>query len=617
MQFASAGPDRCKCFAYAQTEMRRLLGRIGIEAGVSATIVSAAYCLQLRRDSAGLSVPPSLEGLQSDGYVIRITAEEIVLAAPTAKGVLNAVYDLAQRLGYVFLLPGATGERAPARREFHLPEGEMRANPRFKHRGIFWQPLEIKDYTVEEWLRFHAKLRFNAVSHQASSLALCEELGLRLEVGDHGLSHLLPREQFTEHPEYFRMFQPEDFRGKRQSDSNLCITNPQARRIVQENYHKKLANLEGVYAEHAWADDLPAGGWCLCAACRAFSPADQAMLATRVLAEVVAQHQLPHRVPMLAYHDTMYPGRQIAPPREAFLLFAPRERCYGHALDDASCPRNRFYLQALREWTQCFAGSDDAHTFEYYFDQILFRGLHPFLPQIILDDMRVYESHGIQTHLFLQVGGAAVAPEFNALVFAQGCWDRDLTAEAFMAQLAAGLAPDDPAPVRHYLQQRAEIFTDALRMCQHDTGIYLDYRWLPETTHPFGEEIAQVYAQRSGELRQAAEALAPATLNQVPPPEDWRNREANQARFEACELQVMAHQQTGLNRLAQFQNTGDQEKRRQGMAALEQARNAFVEAAAAARTAQIPENCWYFGNINKWLTDEFARKIALYREYEA
>lgn len=385
------------------------------------------------------------------------------------------------------------------------------------------------------------------------------------------------------------MFQPEDFGGKRQSDSNLCITNPQARRIVQENYQKKLAGLDGIYAEHAWADDLPAGGWCLCAGCRAFSPADQAMLATRARAEVIAKNHLPQRVPMLAYHDTMFPGHQITPPAESFLLFAPRERCYGHALDDASCPRNRFYLQALRKWTQHCAGLDDAHTFEYYFDQILFRGMHPFLPDIILQDMRVYESYDIQTHLFLQVGGAAVAPEFNALVFAQGCWDRELTAETFMTQLAAALAPDDPAPVRNYLLRRAEIFTDALRRCHHDTGIYLDYRWLPETTHPFGTEIAEVYAQRSQELGAAADLLESAGQTQAAPRDEWKRREAGRARFEACELQVMAHQQAALNQLARFQNTGDHEARRQGKASFELARGALVESAAAARTAQIPE----------------------------
>ena len=36
-----------------------------------------------------------------------------------------------------------------------------------------------------------------------------------------------------------------------------------------------------------------------------------------------------------------------------------------------------------------------AHTFEYYLDRVLFRGLYPTLPQVILGDMRIYEEHGV------------------------------------------------------------------------------------------------------------------------------------------------------------------------------------------------------------------------------
>ena len=41
--------------------------------------------------------------------------------------------------------------------------------------------------------------------------------------------------------------------------------------------------MEGAYAIHAWGDDLPAGGWCLCPSCRSFSPEDQSMIAMNLL----------------------------------------------------------------------------------------------------------------------------------------------------------------------------------------------------------------------------------------------------------------------------------------------------------------------------------------------
>lgn len=144
---------------------------------------------------------------------------------------------------------------------------------------------------------------------------------------------------------------------------------------------------------------------------RALSPTDQSMLAMRSLAEVVAEENLPLRIPVLAYHDTLFPGTQIDVSKECFLLFAPRERCYGHALNDPSCKRNQIFCRALKDWINKFEGIDDAHTFEYYFDQILFLGIHPFLLSIIIEDTHFYEKQKIGCHMSPQVGGSAIAPE--------------------------------------------------------------------------------------------------------------------------------------------------------------------------------------------------------------
>ena len=182
-------------------------------------------------------------------------------------------------------------------------------------------------------------------------------------------------------------------------------------------------------------------------------------------------------MPFLAYHDTMFPGKQIDPPRRSFLLFAPRERCYGHALDDNNCPRNRHYLQALQEWTGTFREFDDNHTFEYYFDQILFRGMYPFVPSVIIDDARVYESHAIECHMSLQVAGPAIAPEYNMILFSRTAWEAGLTAEQFYDELDVKMGAT--GAWRDYLRRRADVFADALRFCYHDLDVYLDYRWLP------------------------------------------------------------------------------------------------------------------------------------------
>jgi len=616
------GKPATVCQRYAVAELSRLLGRIGVKAaaheegGDSGTV-----WIVLRASGSRERVSlPSLDLVRADGYALRVATSGVALTARSAKGLLNAVYDLAERYGFLFLMPGAEGEWAPditAGRPM-IEAGDWSCNPRFAHRGVFGG-AGTAPYTEEEWLRFHAKLRFNAQACVSDNgLAVAAEVGLRVEQGGHGMAELLPRDLFEKHPELFRLFQPEDFGGKRMPDSNFCGAHPEVRRIVKENFSKKVRVLsaQGVYALHAWADDLPGNGWCMCPKCRALPASDQAMLAMKMQAEAIAEAGVSMRVPVIAYHDTMYPGRILSAPREGFLLFAPRERCYGHALDDPGCPKNRWYFQALREWMEKFAGINDTHTFEYYFDQCLFRGLYPYLPDVILGDMTAYERAGIETHMSLQTAGPIIAPEFNMLLFARAQWDTALTPERFAKELAARLAPGDPGPWQAYLDTRRRVFQDALRVCHHGNDVYFDYRWLPETTHPFGAEIARAYAANAVILDAAVSALERSTGSAQP--ERTRMlvaREAGRARFEAAELRVMHKQQEGVNAFAQYLDGGGLEPLRAGLASFREALTLLDLSYKAAQAAGLPDGKTYYYVLNRnWFKKEFERKILDYEQ---
>lgn len=595
------------CQRYAHAELVRLLARAGIR--VEPGRPTGSGCT-LALAKPGAAVPkPDLRGLRHDGYRIRVFQDGVLLCAREAKGLLNAVYDLAERIGFLFLLPGEAWEWPPEKLRT-LPIRDERINPRFPHRGVFWQPLEnCRDFGMDDWLRFYAKLRFNALAVDGNpDPERIRELGLRLERGGHGLSDLLPRGLFEKRPELFRMFQPEDFKGKRVADSNFCPTHPDARRLVKESFTRRLAEIGPVHALHAWADDLPGGGWCLCPSCRSLSPADQAQLAMRTLCEAVREAGSKVRIPVIAYHDTMFPGATIRPPKESFYLFAPRERCYGHALDDDACPLNRNYLKALRQWSALYAGRGDAHTFEYYFDQILFRGLYPFLPEVMLRDLATYERHGIECCLSLQVAGPELVPEQNLLLFSRAHWDRTLTASRFRREWAERLRGVGSVWAA-FLEARGRCFQEALRMCGHPYGIYLDYRWLPENDSVFGREQVSRYARAATALARAARGLrVPAGTPE--PVKDWLARERARAAFEAAELRAMAAQQAGLNALGRWYNSGRVTDLARGLAALREAVRRLATARAAAKRFGLSPDSWYFQNINAWIRRELLAKIA-------
>ncbi len=602
------------CYEYAVSELTRLLEGLGVESNVVAAADDAfGWRLELRPDGGALSPtsPGVPEGIVADGFLLDVSPRGVVLSATTPKGILNAVYELAERLGYLFLYPGPEGEWPPLNgRPMALQPGRALVNPRFPHRGIF------NGSSSEEWASFYAKVRFNALC-QPTDRELAERLGLRIEIGGHDLDTLLPRGRLEENPDIYRMDLPSDFFGKRVSDYNFCVASREAKRIIQENYREKLKELsaEGVYAWHAWPEDLPGGGWCQCPTCRSFVASDQAMQAMRILAEVVRDEELPMRVPMLVYHDTLFPGGKIQPPPESFLLYAPRTRCYGHALDDPSCCVNRTHLGALEEWVEQFAGIDDAHTFEYYLDRVLFRGLYPFLPRVILDDMGVYEEHGIESHICLQVGTSFVPILMmtNLLVFARGMWDAEMTADGFIEALASRILPEDPEPWIHYLSERAAVFAHVMRW-EHEGHLWADYRWIPETTAPVGQEMATIYRKGSKNLAESAAALAEA----VSP--DWPERvrvlavsEVKRSQFEAAEVRAMLYQQEAANHIGGYLSTASMDSLEQGVADLEQTVVQFDTALGKAREARIKEGDYYY-MYNEWITKEIRDKLAHWRK---
>ena len=598
----------------AAAEAERLLGRLDIGCRTIQGHSRRGFALTVTVAGARSVTPRTGFGaIRHDGFHLAVTAAGVAISAPTAKGVLNGLYDLAERLGYLFLMPGDEGEWAPDPIR-PVPAGNATVNPRFPHRGVFGG-LSVPPFTADQWLAFFAKLRFNA--HSGGEVAACARLGIRPERGGHGMAELLPRKLFETRPELFRMFQPEDFAGRRMADANFCPTHPETARMVRGNFRRQLAGLAGVYAVHAWADDLPAGGWCMCPRCRAFTPSDQSQLAMNLQAEAIRLASAPMRVPTIAYHDTLFPGRQIRPAPECFLLYAPRERCYAHALDDPRCARNRIFLNALRAWTARFAGHDDAHTFEYYCDQILYRGHYPFLPEVILGDMRVYEQAGIESHMTLQVGGALAAPDFNQLLFARAHWDAALTPSGFITSLAGRLDPAHSAPWRHYLSARAAAYTAAFAVCEITEDIYFDYRFMPELADARGAKLVHRQGQGTDKLEQAAGKLAASAKTLSPRAAGLAAREAARARFEAADLRAMQLHQAGLNGVAAYLNTRDRRTLKAALTELGRARKQLARAAAQQRRGaphgRADKWGYYPGFVKAWSDKEIAAKIAVYR----
>ena len=119
-----------------------------------------------------------------------------------------------------------------------------------------------------------------------------------------------------------------------------------------------------------------------------------------IAAELAADSNAPP-IAYLAYHDTIEPDPGLRPLDNVWFEWAPRERCYSHAIDDPACEINPRYLESLKRYIDIFNGR--GHIFEYYADAILFGGLGFATPAVIASDLRAYRALGIDQHLVSDV----------------------------------------------------------------------------------------------------------------------------------------------------------------------------------------------------------------------
>ena len=377
-----------------------------------------------------------LSGLREDGFIIRSVGPDIVLLGKGDRGDLYACYAFLERLGVRWYFPGSQYEVVPHtainwRETYNISE-----SPAFRKRILFYWPY---NYTsVEDWIDFAAKLRLNCIMFHYTWPArdwyinlrpqLAPQIrkrGLEIEVGGHFLSSFLPRNLIKTHPDWFRL----NKQGQRVNDYNLDPFNSGALNYIASGAANYLLKMPNATLFHLWADDIEGGGWSHDTGKERYTPSDQALL---VYNDVITRlrKKLPHaRLSFLAYHDTVFPPRVVKPAPGIAFFYAPRERCYAHALDDPTCALNQQYRKALETALPKFNRSD-AEVFEYYTDEILFENLtDPPLPDVIRKDAQYYHRLGIPAVGSLMTNTSNfTTPATNMFLYAEALWNpnRDL-----------------------------------------------------------------------------------------------------------------------------------------------------------------------------------------------
>jgi hypothetical protein len=394
-------------------------------------------------------------GPANDGFVIAPRAEAVAVSAESGAAIVHGVYRLLAQLGAGFSLDGRfTAPQLCG--PFPWSLAAERFEPAFTRRAFvsdimtyhYEDPARLKLHLEEDrrfltWLGWQGINRFFYIRHARDTRARIDELvpvlrerGIGAEYGGHILQLLLERERFANAPDCFPL-RPD---GRRNAQGNLCASNPAAIEVVCRNALAYLREYPEIQLFHIWGADVWEGAWCACPRCVRFSPQLQYMRVVNAIAQRVARLNERLEVAYLAYHDTIEPDPKLAPFANVSFEWAPRERCYRHAIDDPRCTTNRRYWDALRRYTDLFCGR--GHIFEYYADALLFGGLSFATPAIIERDLRAYHTLGLRSVSCLTFGAYSVlAYPVNLIAFAASSRTSESGARRAVANAATARHP--------------------------------------------------------------------------------------------------------------------------------------------------------------------------------
>ncbi len=447
--------------------------------------------------------------LSGDSFEISRAGGAIALSAATERAMLHGAWDLLERLG-ARIVPGAA-PLYPRADPSKLSLKPYRVEPAFKRRA-FASDLMTWNYSFADRLAMHLEFdrgfipwmarrgvnAFEYIRHAHDTRLRIDELvplhtdwGIGCEYGGHVLQIVMPREKFESNPEFFPMG-PD---GNRRARGNLCVSNPDALRIACDGALRYLRDYPENEILHIWGADVRNGAWCSCPQCRAMSPQLQYMKVVNAIASAQQPAAGGAPVAYLAYHDTIDPDPALRPLPNVWFEWAPRERCYAHAIDDGACPTNPRYLESLKRYLQIFEGR--GHVFEYYADAILFGGLGFASPGVIARDLRAYRALGLESISCLTFGAySMLAYPANIEAFVRGTRCPEFDPAHTLDDTSAGRHPE-----------AADAMAKAYRAIENASALMLDYAdvMCPYTIAP--RNAAAKKAQIAKALTQVKKAI--------------------------------------------------------------------------------------------------------------
>lgn len=411
-------------------------------------------------DTGGKAVAGGERALgEKDSYAYSSKGSGIYFYGNSPRSAMYAVFSfLEDQLGVRWFARDCT--RVPQVREYSFAKIGKTSTAAIAMRQIGYKECENGRWCA------HNKVNGNHVSGDWGGSD--EFYGVHSSTG-----YISASEYFDSHPEYFALRG-----GQRTRDGQLCLTNPDVRRILTQ---KLLATIEQnpgpVIYDLSQADNR---NYCTCPECEAMAAKYGAQsgvwiwLVNQVAREV--RKRFPNKfVGTFAYQYTRTPPTGIVPDSNVVVRLCSIECCFMHSLEGCSEDLNKKFLDDIRTWAKI---APHLYIWDYVvaYSQYLapFPNLEVLGPNIAT--FQKYNSIGVFEEAQYQSLHGELS-ELRAYMLSKLLWDPAIPADSLAREFIDGYYGKAAPAVREYCQMMERLVTPDTHMGIYPNvhnGIYSD-----------------------------------------------------------------------------------------------------------------------------------------------
>ena len=374
--------------------------------------------------------------LGNDGFIIKTFGKKLLIAGSTAQGTQNAVYSFIESyLGCRLYAPDA--EIIPTTKTIELGQLNRIEKPFFTFREV--HGYAPHDTLYRNWHKLHLK----GVNSPAWGMFV------------HTFIKLLPPDSlFASHPEYYSQVG-----GIRVADGQLCLSNPQVYKLVEQNLQKLMeANPQAQIWSVSQNDTYKN---CECANCRHLDslycgPSGTLIWFVNQLAE-----QFPQKtISTLAYQYTRSAPKNIQPLPNVNIMLCTIE-----------CDRNKTVEEDQGFKNDIEGWGKLTHNIFLWDYVVQFRNyLNPFPNwKVLQPNLQFFKDNGC-TMMFQQASGGSWSDmmELKQYLIAKLLWNPAVDVDSVMTDFLNGYY-EEAGPV---LKQYIQLMGDSLTASKQNLGIY-------------------------------------------------------------------------------------------------------------------------------------------------